>query len=88
MSHWSMAQVRKTFKKVIHASQKEPQILENRGEPVAVILDFGTYKKLERNLDQPLASLWKKLDNILSHSRHGLEIPRIRTSPPKNPWPS
>lgn len=84
MSQWSMVQARKTFKKVIQASQKEPQILKNRGEPIAVILDFNTYQKLEKQMKAPLSSLWKKLDRITSSAKPGLEIPEIKVNPPAN----
>ena len=84
MSQWSMVEARKTFKKVIEASQKEPQILNNRGEPVAVILDFTTYQKLEKQKKTPLSSLWKKLDRITRRAKPGLEIPEMKVNPPGN----
>lgn len=84
MSHWSMAEVRKTFKKVVDKAQREPQILENRGEPVAVILDFKTYRKLEKNIAKPLTGLWEKLDQIAHRSRRGLKFPEIRVNSPRD----
>lgn len=84
MLQWSMAEARKTFKKVIEASQKEPQILQNRGEPIAVVIDFKSYQKLEKNSKEPLSTLWKKLDQIALSAKGGLKIPKIKINSPKN----
>lgn len=86
MVSWNMAQTRSSLKKVLQAAKQEPQVLKNRGEPIAVILDFEEYTQLKKKAEKPLASLWKKLDEIVERSGYDLTLPKPKKISPKNPF--
>lgn len=86
MVSWNIAETRNSLKKVIQAAKQEPQLLKNRGEPVAVILNFEEYTQLKKNAEKPLASLWKKLDGIVESSHYSLTLPKPKRASPKNPF--
>lgn len=44
-SRWSIAAAKAELSHVVRSAQREPQVLENRGEPVAVVLGIDEYRR-------------------------------------------
>lgn len=42
-SRWSIAAAKAELSNVVRRAQREPQVLENRGEPVAVVIGIDEY---------------------------------------------
>jgi len=43
-TRWSIAAAKAELSKVVRRAQREPQVLENRGEPVAVVIGIDEYR--------------------------------------------
>ncbi len=41
--HWSVADAKASLSRVLHDAEKRPQVIENRGTPVAVVVSFSEY---------------------------------------------
>jgi prevent-host-death family protein len=47
---WSIAAAKSGFSDVVRRAARSPQVIENRGEPVAVVLGFDEFRRMcERN---------------------------------------
>lgn len=46
-NHWSIASAKAELSQLVRRAQRAPQILENRGEPVAVVVAIETYRRFE-----------------------------------------
>jgi len=44
-ARWSIAAAKAELSKVVRHAQREPQVLENRGEPVAVVVGLDEYRR-------------------------------------------
>jgi prevent-host-death family protein len=44
-ARWSIAAAKAELSKVVRRAQREPQVLENRGEPVAVVMGIDEYRR-------------------------------------------
>ena len=44
-AHWSIAAAKAELSSVVRRSKREPQILENRGKPVAVVVGIDEYRR-------------------------------------------
>ncbi|HEY1693175.1 MAG TPA: type II toxin-antitoxin system Phd/YefM family antitoxin [Polyangiaceae bacterium] len=51
MSHrsvrWSVAAAKAELSRVVESAQREPQVIERRGKPVAVVIGFEQYEGVE-----------------------------------------
>lgn len=45
-AHWKVAEAKAELSRVLRDAQHEPQIIENRGEPVAVVVGVDDYERL------------------------------------------
>ena len=45
-SHWSIAAAKAELSHVVRRAQREPQVIENRGEPVAVVIAMDDYQRM------------------------------------------
>lgn len=46
-ARWSIALAKAELSKVVRRAQREPQVIENRGEPVAVMIGIEEYRRSE-----------------------------------------
>ena len=44
-SSWSIATAKAELSNVVRRAQREPQVIENRGEPVAVVVGIDEYRR-------------------------------------------
>lgn len=49
---WSIASAKAEFSAVVRRAAREPQIIENRGQPVAVVLAFDAYREWQEQCAQ------------------------------------
>jgi prevent-host-death family protein len=45
-SRWNVASAKAELSRVLERARKAPQIIEKRGEPVAVVVGVGEYRRL------------------------------------------
>jgi prevent-host-death family protein len=71
---WSIAAAKAGLSKLVDDAQEEPQVLERRGKPIAVVLAIGEYE------DRGATSRWRQfLDASAVVRREGggkLRVPR------------
>ena len=44
-ARWSIASAKAELSKVVRRAQRTPQVIENRGEPVAVVIGIDEYRR-------------------------------------------
>ena len=44
---WSVAEAKARLSEVLNQTQQEPQVIENRGREVAVVLSMADYQRLQ-----------------------------------------
>ncbi|MDZ8068218.1 MAG: prevent-host-death protein [Nostoc sp. DedQUE08] len=77
--NWRIAEAKQGFSKLIHSVTKEPQLIYNRNELVAVVVeaemfeDFLTWRKLREKFS--LADAFKEVRQIAAKEDYILEIP-------------
>lgn len=76
---WNIAQAKQKFSEVVRLSAEEPQVIYNRGRPVAAVIDAKTLEVLEACRRQPvrrtLAEEFAELRQIAAEEAYELEIP-------------
>jgi len=87
--NWKVAEAKAQFSKLLRSAEKSPQIIENRGQEVAVVLSMDEYRSLQdsRESAQPAARLAEFLDfSRQLCSEEGLELePPVRANRPVDP---
>ena len=84
-NHWSIASAKAELSQVVRRARRTPQILENRGEPVAVVVAIEEYRRLAEHEDK--RTHWRRFLELGAEMRteggYELEIPsrRPRASP-------
>lgn len=56
-ARWSIAAAKAELSLVVRRAQREPQVLENRGEPVAVVVGLDEYRRSSEQ--QARAAAWR-----------------------------
>jgi prevent-host-death family protein len=65
-NHWSVAAAKASFSRVLHDAEAKPQVIDNRGTPVAVVISIAAYRQTICDPDSDLAGArWRK---FLAHS--------------------
>lgn len=85
-SHWSVSEAKARFSEVLDRAQAHPQIIENRGREMAVVLDVTEYRALQaRAIDRTsttrIAEFLRFCNALQSESGAELEIPPRETRP-------
>ena len=82
-NRWSIASAKAELSHVVRRAQRAPQILENRGEPVAVVVAMDDYRRFSERVRRE--TNWQEFLRLGTELRarggHELEIPP-RTSRP------
>ncbi|MBD2525217.1 type II toxin-antitoxin system prevent-host-death family antitoxin [Nostoc sp. FACHB-133] len=77
--NWRIAEAKQRFSELIHAVTKEPQLIYNRNELVAVVVEaeifeeFLTWRKQHEKIS--LADVFKELRQIVVEEDYILEVP-------------
>jgi len=81
--HWNIATAKAELSRVLRRARRHPQVIENRGEPVAVVIAFDDYRRLA--VREQRALRWKSfLDLSAALRAEGgveLDIPARGTRP-------
>lgn len=84
--NWKLAQAKQQLSKVVRLAQREPQILQNRDEPVAAVVsaeEFERFREWQRRSGKTLASVFEELRQIAQDESWELEVlPRANRSNP------
>ncbi len=76
---WSVSEAKARLSEVLARARRGPQVIENRGEPVAVVLSKQEYDRLQQ-LHQPpqpsaMAELLALTDRLKQQGDFELELP-------------
>ncbi len=50
---WSIVAAKSKLSEIVKRAAREPQIIENRGEPIALILSLKKYEVMHRRIERP-----------------------------------
>ena len=82
---WSTAEARGNLSRLLQAADEEPQVITNRGRPVAVVIDAKEYETYLRwRKDHPPRSIGDALDElrqVCESEDYTLQVPRRRDRP-------
>ncbi len=84
-NRWSIASAKAELSQVVRRAQRTPQILENRGQPVAVLVAIDDWRRLAQ--DDEERAHWQRFlvlgAELRAEGGHQLELPprRPRASP-------
>jgi prevent-host-death family protein len=88
--HWSIAEAKASLSRVLHDAESTPQVIENRGRPVAVVVSFDAYA---RTIGDPDAksiegSMWNAFlaSSAQLRERHGAKIPIAKRTRRRSPF--
>ena len=70
MKSWSAAEAKRRFSAVLRAAGDEPQVVELRGKPVAVVLSFEAYSRNRKAFSSRSIAGWIE-DLQPLHEREG-----------------
>ncbi|MCC5649088.1 type II toxin-antitoxin system prevent-host-death family antitoxin [Nostoc sp. XA013] len=77
--NWRIAEAKQRFSELIHAVTKEPQLIYNRNELVAVVVEaemFEEFLKWRKQREKfSLADAFKELRQIAAEEDYILEVP-------------
>lgn len=60
-AHWSVAEAKASLSAVLEDAKTSPQVIENRGTAVAVVVSIATYRECVGDPDDdPGSSRWKE----------------------------
>lgn len=80
---WNIATAKAELSRVLRRARRQPQVIENRGEPVAVVVAFDDYRRLADR--ERKAKGWKAFLELSAALRAEggveLDIPVRRTRP-------
>jgi prevent-host-death family protein len=64
---WSIAAAKSEFSNVVRRAARTPQVIENRGKPVAVVLGFDEFQRLRERDDKVLR--WREFLRLSAELR-------------------
>jgi dihydrodipicolinate synthase/N-acetylneuraminate lyase len=77
--HWRIAEAKQKFSALIHASLKEPQLIYNRSDLVAAVIEAETFREFlawrEQNPKRAIAETLADLQKLCIEEEYVLEIP-------------
>jgi prevent-host-death family protein len=77
---WSVVEAKSKLSELLKRALKEPQIIESRNEPVAVVLSIQEYQSIMRLINKPespMARLFEASRNAREAcGKTGLKLPR------------
>lgn len=83
---WSIAAAKAELSHVVRESQTQPQLIENRGEPVAVLVGIDEYRRLAER-DEAAARLQRFLElSAAIRAEGGVELELPRRTPRPSPF--
>ena len=86
---WKIAAAKVNFSELIRRSEKEPQLIYNRDNMVAVVVSKGAYEEYKRMKEQEsqktLASSFEELSSICAEESYVFEAPSRHNRKPVFP---
>lgn len=79
--NWKLADAKQHLSRVVRLAREEPQILQNRDEPVAAVVslaDFERFREWQRRNEKTLAEAFAELRHTAAEEDWELE-PSVRT---------
>jgi prevent-host-death family protein len=80
--NWNVATAKARLSELLKKARGGPQVIENRGEPVAVVLSTAEYQRLQQAAEAPRPSAMHAVVELTQGLRGadglGLELPRRR----------
>ncbi len=88
MDYWNISQAKAKFAHLVLSSEKSPQIICNRGNPVSALIHIDLYNELmavkEREKNPTIAELLDELKAINESEPVEMDIPERKNRP--NPF--
>jgi prevent-host-death family protein len=88
--HWSVAEAKASLSRVLSEAESGPQVIENRGRPVAVVISFRDYEKALGDPDAGSveSSRWRRFlaASARLRGRGGATIPLGKRTPRRSPF--
>jgi prevent-host-death family protein len=85
-STWKISEAKARLSELVHACGEGPQVLYNRGKPVAAVIGikrFEAFQRMEKQSEQPsMAALLAELESINRHEDDFGEAPPRSNRPP------
>ena len=79
---WSVAEAKQRLSEVLRNAAKEPQTIENRSRPVAVVVAADTFEEFQawraRRDSRSVGEAFAELRSLAAASGYRLELPRRR----------
>lgn len=79
---WSVAAAKQRLSELLRNAAKEPQTIENRSRPVAVVVGAEAYLEFEawraRRKARSVGQAFAELRSLAAGSRYKLQLPRRR----------
>lgn len=86
---WSVSAAKAKLSEVLSRARRTPQVIESRGEAVAVVLSKGEYDRLQQLEARPrptaVAALLDLTDALKEEGDLELELPRRELEPARRP---
>ncbi len=83
---WSIASAKAEFSAVVRRAARSPQVIENRGEPVAVVLSFDAYQRVAEH--QGARERWSAFLDECANQDEGWDLdlpPRVARAAASDP---
>lgn len=82
MAAWSVAAAKQRLSELLRNAAKQPQTIENRSRPVAVVVGAEEYREFEawreRRGTRSVGDAFAELRSLAAGSRYELRLPRRR----------
>lgn len=83
---WNVAEAKASFSEVLNEAQSAPQIIENRGKPVAVVIGIEEYRAIKELREQAaprqrLAAFLRFSGELRGQGGADLELPQRSSRP-------
>jgi prevent-host-death family protein len=77
-SRWNIASAKAELSRVVREAQREPQVIESRGDPVAVVVAYDDYQRLaaQREGAQRRRAFLELSESLRSDGGVELELPK------------
>jgi prevent-host-death family protein len=79
---WSVAEAKQRLSEVLRNAAKEPQMIENRSRPVAVVVAVDAFEEFEawrvQHKTRSVGEAFAELRSLAAGSGYRLELPRRR----------
>jgi prevent-host-death family protein len=86
-STWKISEAKARLSELVHACEEEPQVLYNRGKPVAAVIGmerFEAFQRMQAKAEQPsMAALLAELATLNTEEGDFGEAPRRSNRPPE-----